>query len=388
MFCYALSVGLLDALRLNAAIAELDAQFANEPNVVLATDTAYNAGIYYPANLRDYSWPVSEIEAMSVPAVARAINIIASTVGHLPLERYSAMTGQHMASTPLFYQPDPNSPRPLTYGSLAKSMILYGVGYTQVLEVYADDGRPSRMRWVSPTRVTRQLNFDNTLVTGYLLDGTSVPQSGVGSLIAFPYIDNEGLLLRSARTIRTAIELEEAAQRAAAEPAPQMVLKNNGVDLPTEKVTALLEAWKVARRTRNTAYAGNLEVQQFGFSAKDSALVESRQFMASEIARAVGIPAWYLNAETASMTYSNTEQERRTLIDFSLAPVLDCIAKRLQMPDVQPRAVEVRFDIDEFLRGDSMQRLEYVERLLDRGLIRRETAIRELDLEDEGPAEQ
>lgn len=355
--------------------------------MILATDTAYNAGIYYPSSFAEYAWPVSELEAMSVPAVARAVNIIASTVGHLPLERYSAMTGQHMASTPLFYQPDPNSPRPLTYGSLAKSMILYGVGYTQVLETYADDGRPSRMRWVSPTRVTRNYNENNTLIVGYLLDGTAVPQSGVGSLIAFPYIDNEGLLLRSARTIRTAIELEQAANRAAAEPAPQMVLSNQGVDLPTEKVTSLLNMWKEARRTRATAYVGNLKLDQFGFSAKDSALVESRQFMASEIARAVGIPAWYLNAETASMTYSNTEQERRTLIDFSLAPVLDCISKRMQMPDIQPRAVEVRFDLDEFLRGDSMQRLEYVERLLDRGLISREEAIRELDLTDEGAPE-
>lgn len=380
-------MGLFDALRLTSAIADFDAQ-SSEPQILTATDTAYNTGLYYPGSFNEYAWPVGELEAMSVPAVARAVNIIASTVGHLPLERYSAITGKHINSVPLFYQPDPNSPRPMTYGALAKSMILYGVGYTQVLETYADDGRPSRMRWVSPTRVTKVYNNNNTMVVGYLLDGTQVPDSGVGSLIAFPYIDSEGLLIRASRTIRTAIELEQAAQRAAAEPAPQMVLRNNGVDLPNEKVTALLERWKEARRTRNTAYAGNLEVQQFGFSAKDSALVESRQFMASEIARAVGIPAWYLNAETASMTYSNTEQERRTLIDFSLAPVLDCISQRLQMTDISPRAVEVRFDLDEFLRGDSMQRLEYVERLLDRNLITTETAIRELDLSDEGTPEQ
>ena len=387
MFCYALSVGLFDALRLNAAIAEMDADF-DDANLVIATDTAYNAGVWYPASFNDAFYPVSEVEAMSVPAVARAINIIASTVGHLPIERYSAMTGAHINSVPLFYQPDPNRPRPLPYGSLAKSMLLYGWGYTQVLEVYADDGRPSRMRWISPTRVTRNYNINNTLVESYLLDGTAVPTSGVGSIIAFPYIDNEGLLTRAGRTIRTAIELEQAAQRAASEPAPQVVIANpTGVDLAPAKVQELLAAWKTARRTRASAYVGNLKVESFGFDAKSQQLVEARQFMASEIARAVGIPAWYLNAETASMTYSNTEQERRTLIDFSIAPVLDCIAQRLQMPDISPRAVEVRFDLDEFLRGDSMQRLEYVERLLDRNLISREEAIRELDLTEEGPAE-
>lgn len=325
---------------------------------------------------------ISRQEAMQVPAVARARNIICGTIGSLPLERYSVMTGEHMTSTPLEYQPDPDSPRSVSFAWLADSIWFYGVGYVQVLSVYADSGRPNRWRWIDPLRVQPILNNNNTLALGYKIDGNAMPTEGVGSVIAFPGID-EGILARAGRTIRTALELEQAAYRAAQEPLPQTVLSSTGMDLPKDKITEVLTKWKTARQTRSTAYLfSGLKLDTIGFDPKSQQLVEARQFMASEIARATGIPAWYLNAEQASMTYSNTEQERRTLVDFSLRNLIAPIEDRYTM--LASRSVVCRFDLDDFLRGNAMERIDITIKMLDAGLITVDEARAREDLSPEG----
>ena len=129
-------------------------------------------------------------------------------------------------------------------------------------------------------------------------------------------------------------------------------------------------------------------MEAIGFDPKSQQLDEARQFIASEIARACSIPAWYLNAETASMTYSNVEQERRTLVDFSIMPLLlKPIEDRLSMNDVSPRAVSCRFDLEEFFRGSALERLTITEKLLTLGLITEDEARKREDLSDEGMPE-
>lgn len=356
----------------------------SEPTVI-ASETYYTGNtnlVWGTAGLVG----ISRAEAMQVPAVARARNIICGTIGSLPLERYNVMTGEHMVSTPLEYQPDPDSPRSVSFAWLADSIWFYGVGYVQVLSTYADSGRPNRWRWLDPLRVSPILNQNQTLALGYNLDGQPMPTDGVGSIIAFPGID-EGILARAGRTIRTALELEQAAYRAAQEPVPQTVLTSTGLDLPKDKITEVLTKWKTARQTRSTAYLfSGLKMETIGFDPKSQQLVEARQFTASEIARATGIPAWYLNAETASMTYSNTEQERRTLVDFSLRNIIAPIEDRYTM--LASRAVECRFDLDDFLRGNATERVDITLKLLDAGLITIDEARAREDLTPQGMSNQ
>jgi HK97 family phage portal protein len=207
---------------------------------------------------------------------------------------------------------------------------------------------------------------------------------GVGSLIMFNGMDN-GVLVRGGRAIRTALELEKAAARMADEPVPTMVIKNTGVDLPPEQVSGLLSAWRAARQQRATAYlSGPLDVQAFGFDASQMQLVEARQFTASEIARLVGIPAWFLNAESASMTYSNSITERRNLVEFSLRPIMACIEQRLSMDDITPRGQVVRFDLDDYLRGNPQEQVEVIGKMLELGLIDIDEAREEMDLAPRG----
>jgi phage portal protein BeeE len=96
------------------------------------------------------------------------------------------------------------------------------------------------------------------------------------------------------------------------------------------------------------------------------------------------IPAWYINAESASATYSNVSQERRSLVDFSLRPFMSCIEERLTMVDVTPRGQKVRFDLDDYLRGNPLEQIEVLGKMLDYGIINVDEAREEMDLAPRG----
>jgi len=311
---------------------------------------------------------VTREQAMSVPAVARARNILCGTVGTLPLETYNNMD-QQIKNSVVIDQPDPAVTRSITLTWLVEDLLFYGVGYLQIMDVSPADGRPFKMRRINPTRVSYNLSTDRSLIESYNLDTKKLPNDGLGSLIVFQGLD-EGVLKRAGRTIQTAIELEAAAFRMASEPVPQMVLNNEGMNLDGDSVAKLLASFKQARRDRSTAYTeGPIKIQTLGFDSAQMQLVEARQYSASEIARVMGIPAWYLNAEASNFTYSNVSSERRTLIDFGCRPYLDILEARLSMNDVTPNGNRVRFDMDDFLRGNPTEQTDIAIKLTQAGII-------------------
>jgi hypothetical protein len=320
--------------------------------------------------------------AMSVPSVARARNIICGTIGSLPLTTFNRITGQYVDPHRVINQPDPRVAGFVIYNWLAEDIWLYGVGYGQVLEMYSttDGGRVRAWTRVSPDRVTVDTNFKNTVIESYKVDGMAVPLSGVGSLIRFDGPD-EGLLHRAGKTISAAVYLENAAVNYAKEPNPSMVLKSNGTNLTAERVSSLLSAWRTARQSRSTAFLNaDVDLKEFGFDPKSLQLAEARQYVALELARACGIPAYFLSAETTSMTYSNAVSERRSLVDFSLRPILKAIEERLSLPDFVPNPVMVRFALDDFLRGNALERAQVYEILNRIGAMSIEQIQREEDL--------
>jgi HK97 family phage portal protein len=328
---------------------------------------------------------VSRSDAMQVPAVARARNIICGTIGTLGLNAYNDITYAKVEGRSLLKQPDPALPLAVTMTWIIEDLLFQGQAFMVVLAVSPEDGRPTQARRVDPMRVTFTTDTQtDEIINGFYLDGYLTPVTGVGSLIMFSGID-EGILNRGGRTITTALELEKAVSRMAAEPNPTMVIKNTGVDLPAEQVSSLLASWAAARQKRSTAYlSGPLDVTTFGYDAQQMELSQSRLNTAAEIARMCNIPAWYLNAESASATYSSVTQERRSLIDFSLRPYMSCVEERLSMNDLTPRGQTVRFDLDDYLRGNPMEQIDVLTKMIDAGLITVDEAREEMDLAPRG----
>ena len=322
---------------------------------------------------------VNRADAMGVPAVARARNIICGTIGSLPLEVRRKSNNSKVPTPTFIEQPDPRMPASVVFTYIAEDLLFTGKAYMRILELDIN-GRPLSAEWIAANRVTTFLDKTGFNITGYMVDGSRVPDYGLGSLIPFTGLD-EGVLNRAGRLIQTAISLEKAVKRYADEPTPSVVLKSN-LPLPAERVTALLNAWKKARQERATAFINDtVDFQSVGFSSTDLQLAEARQYVATEIARAMNLPSYYLDAPTGgSMTYSNAIDTRRGLVDFSLRPIMTAIEQRLSQDDITPRGSLVRFDLDDFFRGNPLERADIYSRLIPLGVMTVEEAREREDL--------
>jgi len=370
---YYMLMGLFDRFLTNQAPAiQTDVSAGNVPYNVQQSA----ASLFYGAAT------ATREQAMSVPSLARARNIICSTIGSLPLETYNHFTKEHLRPQRVIMQPDPRIAGSAIYSWLAEDLLFTGNAYGVVLDQYSSSDGARIRSWtrVAPNRVSYTLNSNSTEITAYQIDGLDIPVSGVGSIIVFSGLD-EGVLNRAGRTIRAALELEKAAELYAKEPVPTMVLKSNGTNLTPERITKLLESWKTARSTRATAFLNaDVELTTLGFDPAKLQLNEARQYLALEISRAAGIPASFLSAETTSMTYSTTVMERKALIDFSLRNIITPLEQRLSAADFVPNGVEVRFDIDDFLRGSALERAQVYEILNRIGAMSVEQIQEEEDL--------
>ena len=347
-----------------AATSDIEASLAP----VNVTSSLYN--IYGVAGIT-----ASRVEFMSVPTCARARNIISSSVASIPLRVRTKADGARVELVPkVINQPDPRVPGFATYAWLAEDLLLYGYGYMRILELYADTYRIRSAERIDPTRVTIKTNAGGTEIDYYCVDQMPVPYEGVGSLAVFYGVD-EGILNRAGRTIKAGAELERAATMYAREPVPTMVLKSNGTALPADRIAKLLESWGQSRRNRSTAFLNaDVELQTLGFDPEKLQLNQARSYVATELARCTGIPAYYVDAESgSSMTYSNAQLARQSLLDFSLRPIMTAIEERLSMTgmanDFVPASQEVKFDLDDYLRGSAKERADVYKILYDIGAL-------------------
>jgi len=373
-------MGLLSALGINKKTESVQAQYA--PAIM---DTAYGYGSF-TTGVGNFPGGLDRNFAMQVPAVNRCRNLIAGVISYLPLELYKKSTGEELASPVWLEQPDYRQPRSVTISWTVDSLLFYGIAYWRVTELYADDLRPSRFEWVANNRVTFTTNKFGTEVNNYYVDGVESPMTGIGSLITFQGL-TQGVLQTAARTIQSALDIEKAAAVSAQTPMPSGYIKNTGADLPEQQVSGLLAQWKQSRLNRSTAYlTSTLSYETTGFSPKDMMYNEAQQYLCTQIARAMNIPAYMISADmNNSMTYQNIIDGRKEFVAYSLQPFICAIEDRLSMDDITPRGHVVKFAIEEsFLRADTMKRLEAIEKMLTLGLIDLDTAKEMEDMTPEG----
>lgn len=374
-------MGLLQTL----GIRDPKIKAQNAPAVM---DTSYGYGYFNTGSANSLGLnSITRDYAIQVPSVKRCRDLIAGVIATLDLELYNKTTGEELGKPRWLDQPDKRQPRSVTIAWTVDSLIFYNLAYWRMTEQYADDGRGAGYEWVANTRVTFTTNKFGTEVEQYFLDGEAVPMQGVGSLITFQGLNAGGVLQTGARTIQASLDLEKAAAVSAATPMPTGYLKNTGADLPEAQISGLLAAWKASRLNRSTAYlTSTLSYEPTGFSPKDMTYNESLQFLSTQIARLMNVPAWMISSDmNNSMTYQNILDSRKEFLAYTLQPYLSAIENRLSLNDMTNGQNVVRFAIDDtFLRADAMARLDVIEKMLNLGLIDLDTAKEMEDLTPEG----
>lgn len=296
---------------------------------------------------------ISRREALQVPAVLRARNLIAGTLGALPMQLRDP--GRHIvtgsdAPTTLFDQINPDMPNVVTLAMTYEDLLFESVAWWRVLEVNYR-GYPTYAEHVD----TRRVMADAGRV---YIDGYPVRDDRV---IRF-YSPNPALLIHAAKAIRTCLNLDSTAAAYGENPLPLGYFAPREGVRPTEDkeaVEKLLDAWEEARRRRVYGYVGAAwDLKALQFNAEQIQLAEQRQHAVLEIARAAGVDPEDLGVSTTSRTYQNSEQRRQDLLDFTLAGYRAAVEQRLTMGDVTPRGYSVKVNMDGFLRSDTKGRME------------------------------
>lgn len=327
------------------------------------TPTAVEAAsAYLPLNEQNIYAPLfssstvaTRDEAMAIPSVARARNIICSTVAAFEINVWQKSTGTKIDPPRVINQPDPRVPGANVWSWIAEDLLFFGFAYLRVTDRYAEDGRVRAAERVAPSRVTVRTNAEGTEIVGYYIDGRSIPNEDIKVFMGM----DEGLLNRAGQTLKAGAWLERVALTYAREPAPLTVIKSSGTSMPADRIRSLLDAWSRARKERSTAFLNaDVVIEKLGFNPSEIQLNEARQYISVELARAVGIPAWFLSSDPQSNTYSNAINQRRDLIDYSLRPMMTVIEQRLSQNDFLPSGQYARYDLDDFLRGNPLERAQ------------------------------
>jgi len=357
--------------------------FSRKPQILEAQLAPQVMGENLPSLYNAIQLRVSRKDAMSVPSVARARNLICGTVAGIPLEYYNKRTGEVIAAPRWINQLAKNQPSFITICWIVDSLLFYGVSYLRVTDRYQEDGRPAAFEWIANARVTFTTDLEGIMVTQYYVDAAPIAMNDIVTIQGF----DEGVLERAGQTINSAIQLNKSASIASATPMASGILKNTGADLPPAEVSGLLAAWKRSRNNNSTAYlTSTLEFQPTQFSPRDMMMVEGIQNLSTEIARAMNVPAYMLSSEmNQSMTYSNIQDERKQFYAMSIEPYIQAIQTRLSMDDISTTNHGVRFSVfDTFLKQDPLVELQVVEKMLSLGLITTEQAMEMTDLTPNG----
>jgi HK97 family phage portal protein len=360
-------MGILQTLGLKSSDKpQVEAQYA--PAVM---DTNYGYGSFNTGTFGNNGVAIDRNFALQVASVARCRNLIAGVISSIDLALYKKSTGEKLGTPVWLEQPDLRQPRSVTISATVDSLIFYAVAYWRTTSLYADDGRPSGFEWVANNRVTYTTNQYGTEIDDYFVDGIKVPMSGIGSLVTFQSL-LPGVLQSASTTIKAAYDIQKASAVSAATPMPTGVLRNTGADLPEAQIQGLLAAFKSARQNRSTAYlTSTLEYVPTSFSPKDMTYTESSQYLSTEIARAMNVPAALISSDmNNSMTYQNILDGRKEFVAYSLQPYLSAIEDRLSMNDITNSSNQIRFAVDDtFLRVDAKERLDIIEQMLNLNLI-------------------
>ena len=295
-------------------------------------------------------------EAMTIPTIARSLGII-QTVASLPMHTRNEATGEKIAQPRVINQPDPRIPGTTFWSWIISDLFFFPSAYAYVMERYADTGRIRAMERVAPERVTIQTNGVGTEIVSYSIDGSYVDPA---NLVVFAGAQ-EGLLNRAGRTIKAAAALERAALDFAADPIPQMVLKSNGTSLPADRVSKLLGAIRNRAKKSVIYLNADVDLSTIGYDPKNLQLNEARNYLALELSRAAGLPAYFTDSQQSTFTYSNALDKRRDLVDFAFRNYMSIIEQRMSFADFTPAGNKVSFDLDDFLRGNPYERAQVYE---------------------------
>lgn len=294
---------------------------------------------------------VTREEALSVPQVMRARNLICSTISTLPLKTYNAKF--ELIDNPLLREIDPSRTNSAVLADTADDLFCYKYAYWRVLQ-RDSAGFPYYMEHVEFNRVSEEVK-DNQVVI--YIDGNRQSWEDVRKFES----PNPGFLKYGGRVIRRALDLDMTSARYAKNPRPLDYFQSNGEGDPSEgEIRTFLRKWKYNLQRGVTGWVPfwvKYETVEQPTPA-ELQLIEAQKQVGLSIANMTGIDPEELGVSTTSRTYSNIQDRRKDKINEVYAPYMSAICERLSKADVTKRGHHVEFDLTDFMKADDKTRME------------------------------
>lgn len=303
---------------------------------------------------------VTETTAFASSAVLAAVTLLADSIATMPLERLRDNNGrlERMQTPAVLLKPNDEQSQFDFIHQLVTSMAVHGVAF-----MYAptgSDGLPLEMRVLPPkivkTRANPDTNAHEFVINKKVFTSADIRQ------IDWLRMAGASVGLSPIEVMRNTIGVSLAMDRFLAQfygegAIPSSVLESDK-PITVEQSSVLRDSWEDShfRRRRPAVLSNGLRWRPIVTSAADSQMLEHREAIVRDIARAYRIPQHLINGSGGdSQTYQNVESAGINFVRHTLLPWMRRIEDAIS--DTLPLDERVRFNADEFLRADLRTRV-------------------------------
>jgi len=321
---------------------------------------------------------VTPLSALSLTAVYRAVQIIATPISKMTINTYRFATGIELKvdNPVLVNNPSIDQNRRDFLFQTVTDLALEGNAYW--LKNFGSNGQVNNLTIlpasaVSPSypKLSDGTTDYSVIVYDYL--GKRYTKREIEHLRIF---SKAGVLkgvspIESCRKdISAAIDLRDyAGNWFTAAGVPTGVLKTNAM-LNKEDADLVTANWHNKQQNRQVAVLGNgFEYQQIALSPRDALFTEVQDQQVQAVARLFGVPARLLltSVPGASDTYTNLQDENQVFYRHTLMAYTDAITDGIS--NCLPRGNRVEFDFEHLFKADVAARYNYYKVAIDAGIL-------------------
>jgi HK97 family phage portal protein len=305
---------------------------------------------------------VTELTAFASTAVMSAVSLLADSVATMPLEltRQRAGRVEKLPTPSVLIKPNAHQTMFEFVHQTMLSLALHGCAY-----VYAPRRAgelPAEMRVLHPNLVKKTVISDDGASYVYTIDRTEYSSDDIRA-IHWILLPNQVRAVSPLEAMRNTIGIGLAMDRFLSQfygegATPSSVLETETTITP-EQAQVLRDTWSDAhtQRRRPAVLTGGLKWRSITTSAADSQMLEHREAIVRDIARAYRIPIHMINGSGGNtQTYQNIESAGTNFVRYTLLPFMRRIEDAIS--EMLPLTQHVRFNADEFMRADLLTRVQ------------------------------
>lgn len=323
---------------------------------------------------------VTEITALGVPAVWRAMQVSCNVPAALPLHAYREVENDRVRAVGhgarLLDDPHPD----MTPFELWQTAMFHrrGWGNAYLRKLRNPLGQIVELWPIYPNRVKVGRESEGGRKV-YAIDGGREVLSD-NEILHLPGLGYDGVTgvspIRAAReSIGMALAAQEYGARLFGSGALATGVLQTEQRLTQRQADQLAKRWKDKRSGLESAHSTivldkGANFSQLSINPDDAQFLESRRFQVVEVCRWFGIPP-FLMFETEKSTSWGTGLEQQALgwVKFDLGPELTAIEQRLTKHVLRPTPVYAKYAIEGLLRGDSKARAAFYHSMWELGAL-------------------